>query len=198
MVAGAPAGQILVPDPAQRAPDNDLLYSARPPADLGTRGLSKEFAMKMSFSAAALALMATLIAALPVVQPQAAVPSVSPVGLWRTFDDKTGKPGGLLRIYEQQGSFFARIEQSATPSDAARLCTACLDERKNKPFLGLVIMRNMKLGDGVYEGGDILDPRSGSIYGCKFRLEQGGSLLVVRGFVGISLFGRSQTWAREE
>ena len=157
--------------------------------------------MKASFPGLVLALKvslaATLIAALPVAGLHAAVPQ-SPIGLWRTFDDKTGKPGGLLRIYEQQGSYFARIESSSEPGDATRRCTACVDERRNKPFVGLVIMRNMKLNDGEYEGGDILDPRSGSIYGCKFRLEQGGSRLVIRGFIGFSIFGRSQTWAREE
>ena len=142
-------------------------------------------------------LIATLGAGWPAATAHGAIPS-SPVGLWRTFDDKTGKPGGLLRIYEQEGSYFARIERSTGSGDETRRCTACVDERRNKPFVGLVIMRNMKLNDGEYEGGDILDPRSGSIYGCKFRLEQGGMRLVVRGFIGFSIFGRSQTWAREE
>jgi len=142
-------------------------------------------------------LIVTLIAALPVAKLLASVPQ-SPVGLWRTTDDKTGKPGGLLRIYEQQGNFFARIEKSGAKADTAEICTACVDERKNKPMVGLIIMRNMKLTDGEYEGGDILDPRSGSVYGCKFWLEQGGTRLVVRGFIGISLLGRSQTWKREE
>jgi uncharacterized protein (DUF2147 family) len=127
-----------------------------------------------------------------------AAPTPVPVGLWRTFDDKTGRPGGLLRVFERQGTFFARIEQSTTPGDDVRVCTACTDERKNQPMVGLVIMRNMRLAGGQYEGGDILDPRSGSVYRCSFRLVEGGSRLVVRGFIGISLFGRSQTWEREE
>lgn len=145
--------------------------------------------------AAALAL--ALVAVMPLERIQASAPA-SPVGLWRTFDDKTGRPDGLLRIYERDGNFFARIEQSSTPHDNARLCTACTDERKNEPIIGLVIMRNMKLADGQYEGGDILDPRSGSVYRCKFRLNEDGSRVVMRGFIGISLFGRSQTWKREQ
>jgi uncharacterized protein (DUF2147 family) len=144
-----------------------------------------------------MALIVTLGALLPIAKPLASVPP-SPIGLWRTFDDKTGKPGGLLRIYEQQGSFFARIERSGAMDNARQVCTACVDERKNMPMVGLVIMRNMKLSDGQYGGGDILDPRSGSVYGCKFWLEQGGTRLVVRGFIGIALLGRSQTWTREE
>jgi uncharacterized protein (DUF2147 family) len=82
--------------------------------------------------------------------------------------------------------------------DTRQVCSACVDERKNKPMVGLVIMRNMKRNDREYGGGDILDPRSGSVYGCKFWLEQGGTRLVVRGFIGIPLLGRSQTWTREE
>ena len=156
-----------------------------------------ESAMKPSLRAAALALTVTLITALPAAEVFASVLQ-SPVGLWRTSNDKTGRPGGLLRIYEQRGNFFARIEKSSVSDDTKTVCTACVDERRNQPMVGLVIMRNMKLTDGGYGGGDILDPRSGSIYGCKFWLKQGGTRLVVRGFIGISLLGRSQTWTREE
>ncbi len=63
---------------------------------------------------------------------------------------------------------------------------------------GLVIMRNMRLQNGEYGGGDILDPRSGSVYPCSFHLAGGGSQLVIRGYIGIPLFGRSQTWTRVE
>ena len=64
-------------------------------------------------------------------------------------------------------------------------------------MIGLVFMHNMQYVDGEYRDGDILDPDNGSIYRCKLRLEQGGSTLKVRGFLGVSLFGRSQTWERE-
>jgi len=120
----------------------------------------------------------------------------SPAGLWRTFDDRTGKPAGLLLIYEQNGEFYARIHPGPG-GDTGERCTACVDERRNQPMAGLVIMRRMRFADGMYRGGDILDPRSGSVYHCQFRLEPDGSRLVVRGYIGISLFGRSQTWLRE-
>ena len=125
--------------------------------------------------------------------------SNSPAGLWRTFDDKTGKPAGLLRIYEVNGAFFARIQPAPGARGGAReeRCTACVDERRNQPMAGLVIMRDMRYSDGKFRGGDILDPRSGSVYHCQFHLEHDGDRLVVRGYVGISLFGRSQTWVRE-
>jgi uncharacterized protein (DUF2147 family) len=122
----------------------------------------------------------------------------SPLGLWKTFDDKTGKPRALVRIYLQDGKYFGKIEQSFTPGAETRVCAVCTDERKNQPIIGLLIIRNVSLRDGEYGGGDILDPDSGSVYRCKFHLENDGAVLVVRGFIGFSLLGRSQTWRRQE
>jgi uncharacterized protein (DUF2147 family) len=121
----------------------------------------------------------------------------SPVGLWKTVDDKTGKPRALVRVYLQDGKYFGKIEQSFTPGAESRVCSVCTDERKDQPIIGLLIIRNVTLHDGEYGGGDILDPDSGSVYRCKFHLEQGGTVLVVRGFIGFSLLGRSQTWQRQ-
>jgi uncharacterized protein (DUF2147 family) len=122
----------------------------------------------------------------------------SPLGLWKTFDDKTGKPRALVRVYLQDGKYFGKIEQSFTPGAETRVCAVCTDERKNQPIIGLLIIRNVSLRDGEYGGGDILDPDSGSVYRCKFHLENDGAVLVVRGFIGFSLLGRSQTWQRQE
>jgi len=122
----------------------------------------------------------------------------SPLGLWKTFDDKTGKPRALVRIYLQDGKYFGKIEQSFTPGAETRVCAVCTDERKDQPIIGLPIIRNVSLRDGEYGGGDILDPDSGSVYRCKFHLEKDGAVLVVRGFIGFSLLGRSQTWRRQD
>ena len=121
----------------------------------------------------------------------------SPVGLWRTIDDKTGQPRSVVRIYEQNGELFASVVKGLTPGDQGRTCSKCTDERKNQPLLGMVIIRRMKPVDGEYRGGDILDPDNGSVYRCKLRLEDNGRTLKVRGYLGVSLFGRSQTWERE-
>jgi uncharacterized protein (DUF2147 family) len=132
--------------------------------------------------------------------PAAAAPaadSQSPVGLWKTFDDKTGLARSMVRIYLQDGKYFGRIEQSFTPGAEARVCSVCTDERKNQPIIGLLIIRNMMPRDGEYGGGDILDPDNGSVYRCRFHLDKDGSVLAVRGFIGISLLGRSQTWQRQ-
>jgi uncharacterized protein (DUF2147 family) len=115
----------------------------------------------------------------------------SPIGLWKT-------ERGIVRVYESQGALFARIESSFTPGDQARLCTACKDDRKDQPIIGMVVMRNVKHVGENYEGGDILDTKSGSVYRCNLTLDPSGSRLTIRGFVGVSLFGRSVVWNRVE
>jgi uncharacterized protein (DUF2147 family) len=122
----------------------------------------------------------------------------SPAGWWQPIDEKTGEPLGLIRIYEERGLFFGRIEPSSPTDDASRKCSRCTDERRNQPVIGLVLIRNMRLQGDEYVGGDILDPDTGRIYGCKFRLVDGGTKLIMRGFIGLSLFGRSQTWQRAQ
>jgi uncharacterized protein (DUF2147 family) len=143
-----------------------------------------------------LALFSLVFTGFPAAAPYAA-DLQSPVGLWKTIDDKTGKPRAIVRIYVEDGKYFGKIEQSFTPGAASRVCSVCTDERKNQPIIGLLIVRNMAQRDGEYGGGDILDPDNGSVYRCKFHLEQGGTVLVVRGFIGFSLLGRSQTWQRQ-
>jgi uncharacterized protein (DUF2147 family) len=92
---------------------------------------------------------------------------------------------------------FGKLEQSFLPGAESRVCAVCTDDRKNQPIIGLIIIRNMQRDNDGYGGGDILDPESGSVYHCKLHLEQDGSRLVVRGYIGFSLLGRSQTWQRQ-
>lgn len=150
--------------------------------------------MKSLLRAASLALL--MITTLQGRASQAA-DADSPIGLWKTFDDKTGAARAIVRIYEQDGKLFGRIEQSFTPGADNRVCRACTDERKDQPIIGLVIIRNIKAADGEFGGGDILDPENGSVYRCKFHLEDGGARLIVRGFIGISIIGRTQNWLRQ-
>lgn len=120
----------------------------------------------------------------------------SPLGEWKTFDDKTGRARALVRIYEQDGKLFGKIERSFSPGAEKRFCSVCTDERKDQPMLDLIIIRNMKRTDDGYAGGDILDPDTGTVYRCKMHVDAGGTKLIVRGFIGISLLGRTQTWER--
>jgi len=126
----------------------------------------------------------------------AAAPDLSPAGLWKTFDDHTHKPRGTVRIYEEDGRFFGKIESSFNPAEMTERCIKCSGNRKDVPIPGLVILRNMKKDGADYDGGDILDPESGSVYKCRFTLSADGRQLQVRGYLGLPIFGRTQTWVR--
>lgn len=122
---------------------------------------------------------------------------LTPVGRWRTVDDKTGKPRSIVRIWEENGQFFGKVEQSLNPERAGRRCDKCTDERKDQLIVGMTIIRGLKQSGEDYSGGEILDPDNGKVYRCKLQVKEHGSVLSVRGYLGASLFGRSQTWTRE-
>ena len=123
--------------------------------------------------------------------------AATPAGRWRTFDDKTGKAKAVILLYEEKGLLFGRVETLVDP-DAVKICDKCSDERKGQPVTGMVVIRRMKKDGDEYTGGDILDPKNGSVYRCKMRLVEQGRKLSVRGYLGLSLFGRSQTWVRDD
>ena len=140
--------------------------------------------------AAALGLALVLAPALARAEPP------SPVGLWRTFDDKTGRERGLVRIWEQDGSLYGSIVSTVDPAEAKRSCDKCRDDRRGRPIIGLNIIRGLKQDGDRWAGGEILDPENGQTYRCSLRLEDDGRKLTVRGYLGLSLFGRSQVWRR--
>ena len=124
----------------------------------------------------------------------------SPAGLWKTIDDKTGKERSLVRVSENNGVFEGRVEKifDQPGDDPSHLCKLCEGERKDQPVIGMSILWSLKKDGDQYAGGEILDPKNGKIYRAKIKLFDGGRKLEVRGYIGISLFGRSQTWLREE
>jgi uncharacterized protein (DUF2147 family) len=126
--------------------------------------------------------------------------SESPVGLWRTIDDKTGKEKSLVRIVEANGELRATIEKlfREPHEEPNPNCDKCPGERKNKPVLGMMIMTGLKKSGSEYEGGEILDPANGKIYRVKMWTAESGKKLNVRGFIGVSLLGRTQVWIRED
>ena len=121
----------------------------------------------------------------------------TPAGRWRTVDDKTGKAKAIIVLYEEKGLLFGRVETLLDPA-AVKICDKCSDERKGQAVTGMVVVRKMKKDGDEYTGGDILDPKNGSVYRCKMRLVDQGRKLSVRGYLGLSLFGRSQTWVRDD
>ena len=125
--------------------------------------------------------------------------AASPAGLWKSIDDKTGKPRSLIRISEDNGVFSGVVEKGLLEGDTGeRVCDKCTDERKDQKIIGMTIIKNIKQKDGNYAGGEILDPDNGKVYKCKMKLDETGNKLEVRGFIGFSLLGRSQIWMREE
>ena len=124
----------------------------------------------------------------------------SPVGVWRSIDDKTKQVRSIIRITEQNGELKGVVEKifDQPGDDPAHLCKECKDERKDKPIIGMAILWGLKKDGDAWAGGEILDPKNGKIYRCKITLSEDGKSLNVRGFIGISLIGRSQTWLRQD
>jgi uncharacterized protein (DUF2147 family) len=126
-----------------------------------------------------------------------ALAQMSPVGVWRNVDDKTGEAKAEIRIVDAGGGLNGKIEKrllkDAKPDD---VCDECTDDRKGKPILGLEIIRGAKKAEGkdVWEGGKILDPENGRNYTLRMTPIEGGKKLEVRGSFGP--FGRTQTWTR--
>ena len=116
-------------------------------------------------------------------------------GKWKTVDDETGMENGIVEIYEKAGKVYGRIIEILEKEKKYFKCEMCEGEDKNKPILGLVIIKGLKKKGDFYEGGKVTDPKNGKSYHCKMSLE-GKDKLIVRGYIGISLFGRSQTWFR--
>ena len=129
----------------------------------------------------------------------AAAEETSPVGNWKTIDDKTGKVKSIVQIFEANGELKGKVEKLFSPPAKSEnpICDKCEGELKDKPVLGMVIMWGLKKDGNEYTDGHILDPAEGKIYKCKIKLAEDGKQLELRGFVGISLLGRTQTWIRE-
>jgi len=122
----------------------------------------------------------------------------SPIGLWRSLDDKTGHTRGLIRIALERGRYVGRIEWTDNPEDQTNLCTHCPGDRKDTPIIGLAIIRDVERVGETYVNGEILDPRNGATYACTLRVEDDGRVLVVRGYLGIPLLGGSRRWLRAQ
>jgi uncharacterized protein (DUF2147 family) len=128
--------------------------------------------------------------------------STSPAGLWKTIDDSTKKEKSLVRIVESNGVYSGKVEKIVDPdSPKDAVCKDCTDDRKDKPVVGMTIIRNVKASaddKASFEGGDILDPNNGKVYRVKLKLIESGSKLDVRGYIGAPILGRTQTWSRVE
>ena len=119
----------------------------------------------------------------------------SPVGKWKTVDEKTGKTRSEVEVFEQGGKIFGRITSIPEPLDKdgkPKVCAKCAGTDKDKPVIGLVIIKDLRLDGERYKGGTITDPEDGKVYKAEVWVENG--TLRVRGYFGI--FFRTQTWPK--
>lgn len=118
------------------------------------------------------------------------------VGHWETYDDVTSEKKSIVEIYETEGVYYGRIVEIFL-GDLAAICEHCRGAEKGKKLLGLGIIRDMRRKGDQFISGTILDPESGDTYKCNLQLLDNGRLKV-RGYLGISLFGRTQYWIRSD
>jgi uncharacterized protein (DUF2147 family) len=141
---------------------------------------------------------ATLIAA--VLAVPAAWAQNSPVGLWKTIDDATGKPKSLVRITETNGELSGKIEKLfREPNEEQNpMCDKCEGAMKAQPILGMTILTGLKKDGDSWTGGHVTDPKNGKTYNAKVTPIDGGKKLEMRGYMGVPMLGRTQTWVREQ
>lgn len=128
------------------------------------------------------------------------LPATSPVGLWKTIDDVSGQAKSIVQISSQRSNELSGSVVRLFKNPEKR-CDACEGEKYNQPVLGMEVITNLqpsKEDNLEWVDGTILDPKNGKTYHCNIRLTDNGHKLIVRGFIGLPLFGRSQTWERVE
>ena len=117
-------------------------------------------------------------------------------GKWKTIDDETGKAKSIVEIYKKtDGKYYGKVVQLLMKPENNN-CINCKDDRKNKPILGLEIIRGLSKDDDEFDGGTITDPKNGKTYKCT--ISRDGDKLNVRGYIGFSLIGRTQTWMKAD
>ena len=126
-----------------------------------------------------------------------ALAQMSPVGTWRSMDEKENTPKAQVKITEADGVVSGKVEALLRKgADPNQLCTECKDELKDKPMVGMTLISGVRKAEGkeVWEGGKILDPENGKTYTVRLTPIDDGKKLEVRGSIGP--FWRTQTWVR--
>jgi uncharacterized protein (DUF2147 family) len=118
-------------------------------------------------------------------------------GKWNSFDEETNKIEATIEVYEKDGKAYAKIISIIDPEKRSATCTACKGKLKNTPILGMNILTGLKEDGDEWSGGKILDPKNGKQYKCYIKLKDDNTLKL-RGYIGISWFGRTAIWKRAE
>lgn len=140
-----------------------------------------------------------MLAALAICATAAAraTAQASPVGFWNTISDTDGRPTAIVEILEAHGELVGIVRGLLVAADAEdSVCGKCSGDRKGRRIVGMEILRHMHRAGDQWVGGEILDPENGKTYRAKVALAGDGKRLIVRGYIGFSLFGRSQVWVR--
>ena len=116
-------------------------------------------------------------------------------GKWKTIDDNTGEAKSIVEIFESSGKVYGKIVEIMDATKRDKKCEKCTGTDKDKPVLGLIIIKGLSKDGDEYNGGKITDPESGKIYKSYIK-PIGKDKLEVRGYIGFALIGRSQTWIR--
>ena len=153
-------------------------------------------AVKIAATMRLFALLPSLLLAAAALAGEGAA---TPVGTWRVIGDRSGEAEALVRVSERDGQLEGRIiaVYPRPGVDPEALCERCPGERRNQPVQGMSILTGMRRDGDGYSGGEILDPDSGNLYRCTLTLSPDNSKLQVRGYIGIPLLGRTQTWLRQ-
>jgi len=124
-----------------------------------------------------------------------ALTAQSVVGKWKSIDDETGEAKSIVEIYEENGKVFGKIVEILNPDRKDALCEKCEGDEKNKPIVGLTIIKDMRKSGDEYKSGTIFDPQKGKEYKCKLWVdEDDANTLNVRGY--IAFLYRTQNWYR--
>lgn len=128
-----------------------------------------------------------------------AAKTMSPVGFWKTMDDKTGKPKSLVHITQSADNLLQGEVVKLLEGATATTCAHCKGDLKDKPIVGMTILGGLRPSDeydNYWVDGQILDPKNGKTYSCNIQLIEDGQKIQIRGFIGLPMFGRTQTWER--
>jgi uncharacterized protein (DUF2147 family) len=188
-----PDGSELPLIPVTRAPRHGAVDVPRGIAHASSTRHSGVAAMRIPIRSALIAFTLLLATA-------AYAANDTPVGTWTQVDDATGKPKSIIEITEQPDGTLQGVVKQVLFSDQGThpVCDKCEGDRHNKPVEGMVIMWGVKKDGDKWDGGQILDPHNGKTYKVKLSLKDDGQKLDVRGYIGMPMLGRTQTWIRKD
>lgn len=124
--------------------------------------------------------------------------AASPLGIWKTIDDSSGEAKSYVTIFEENGKLSGKVTQILDPAKQDSICDQCKGDLKGQKVQGMTILWDMEKQGSTYDDGKIVDPESGKVYSANLKVLEDGKKLEVRGYIGFSLIGRSQTWERVE